>query len=413
MQAYTEVRACRICGNTALQPVLSLGVQALTGVFPRSPEVPVTRGPVDLVRCVGGPDHCGLVQLRQTYDKQEMYGGAYGYRSGLNPSMVAHLHATVAHLLERFPLRPGDLVLDIGSNDGTLLKAYGKGPRLLGIDPTGARFAHHYPDHISLIPDFFSARRVRNSVGPAKARIITSIAMFYDLDAPLDFVRQIRELLADDGVWLLEQSYLPAMFEAHAYDTICHEHVEYYGLRQIIWMARRAGLRVIDVRRHAVNGGSFAVEIVREESSHKSNEQAVAACLAAEQPYRDEAVYRDFSAAVMRHREAMQTFFAERRQAGELVLGLGASTKGNVILQFCGIGCEELPAIGEVNPDKFGCVTPGTHIPIVEEDALRARQPAVLLVLPWHFKPFFLKKEAAFLQAGGQLFFPLPTPHVC
>ena len=195
-------------------------------MFPRSKDQPLTSGPLELVKCHSdsGDPVCGLLQLRQSYPLDEMYGQNYGYRSGLNRSMVEHLHGKVRGILGSIPLASGDLILDIGSNDSTLLQAYPQhlGLVLAGIDPTGVKFRQYYPPHVQLIPDFFSAQAVRDNFGGRKAKVITSIAMFYDLESPLEFVRQVADVLADDGVWVFEQSYMPTMLEINAYDTICH-----------------------------------------------------------------------------------------------------------------------------------------------------------------------------------------------
>ena len=282
---YTEIHQCRICGNADLVSVLNLGRQYLTGVFPSSREQQLTCGPLELVACnVRDPrHHCGLLQLRQTYQVSEMYGHNYGYRSGLNRSMVTHLQGIVEHLWQVVPTRVGDLVLDIGSNDGTLLSFYPAGEAILcGVDPTAAKFRQYYDENIRVIPDFFSAELVRRRFGDQRAKIITSISMFYDLQRPMEFVRQIRDVLADDGVWLLEHSYLPAMLEANAYDTICHEHLEYYALRQLEWMMSKCGMKILDVSENDTNGGSFAVTVARAESPHKPNNERIAAMLAQE-----------------------------------------------------------------------------------------------------------------------------------
>ena len=210
-----EISTCRICNNRRLVSLLHLGEQSLTGVFPKSPREPVTSGPLELVKC-DGEDCCGLVQLRHSYDSVEMYGAGYGYRSSLNASMVGHLRAKVARLLAMAPLRPGDIVLDIGSNDGTLLSFYPPALTLVGMDPTAAKFREHYRPHIEAVADFFSAAAFRARFGGRKAKLITSIAMFYDLEEPMQFVAQIAEILGGDGIWHFEQSYLPAMLAANA-----------------------------------------------------------------------------------------------------------------------------------------------------------------------------------------------------
>ena len=404
-----EISSCRICNNRQLVSLLHLGEQCLTGIFPKSPDEPITRGPLELVKC-DGDDACGLVQLRHSYDSAEMYGADYGYRSSLNKSMVAHLRAKVAKLTAMVPPQPGDIVLDIGSNDGTLLSFYPPGLTAVGMDPTAAKFREFYQPHIEVIADFFSAENFKAQFGARKAKLITSIAMFYDLDEPMQFVAQVAEILDDDGIWHFEQSYLPSMLAANAYDTICHEHVEYYALAQIRWMMDRCGLKIIAVELNDINGGSFAVTVAKASSRHEEDTAAVVTMLAAEasQGLHTLAPYEAFRSRVFHHRDALLALLAELSQQGASVLGYGASTKGNVILQFCGITRAQIPCIAEVNPDKFGRFTPGTHIPIVSETEAHAMKPDCLLVMPWHFRDNLVKREAAYLQRGGKMIFPLP-----
>jgi NDP-4-keto-2,6-dideoxyhexose 3-C-methyltransferase len=248
---------------------------------------------------------------------------------------------------------------------------------------------------------------VLNEFSGRRASIVTSIAMFYDLDSPLDFMRQIERILADDGVWAMEQSYLPAMLRTTGYDTICHEHLEYYAVHQIAWMARRAGLKIIQVEENTVNGGSFAVLLAKEGSSYHAAE--IGEWLSRERNLTEPAIYERFERQVEGHRKDLLRFLDEARKRGDVVLGYGASTKGNVILQYCGLTARDIPCIGEVNSDKFGAFTPGTRIPIVPEAEVKARRPAYLLVLPWHFRAFIEKKEADYVRSGGRLAFPLPT----
>lgn len=250
-----EINKCRISGSTNLVKVLSLGEQYLTGVFPRSQNETITKGPLDLVWC---PDS-GLLQLKQSYSLEEMYGENYGYRSGLNASMVKHLTLKI-HSLERLiPLKENDLVIDIGSNDATSLKAYKSKCKKIGIDPTGIKFKDHYTNDITLLPDFFSANLFQQSFPNSKAKIITSIAMFYDLESPTDFVNDIFNCLHDEGVWHFEQSYMPSMLRTNSYDTICHEHLEFYSFKVVKQLLENCGMKVVDVQMNAVNGGSFAV----------------------------------------------------------------------------------------------------------------------------------------------------------
>jgi hypothetical protein len=400
-----EATQCRICGNTELVPIVHLGQQSLTGVFPKIADAPITSGPLELVKCTGGPEVCGLVQLHQSYDTSEMYGLNYGYRSGLNRSMVEHLQGLVRKIRGVADPKAGDLVIDIGSNDGTLLRSYAEnGPTLVGIDPTGKKFKQYYRDDIDLIPEFFSASAIKAHMGSRRAKVISSIAMFYDLEAPIEFMHQIREVLADDGIWLFEQSYMPTMLDMTAYDTICHEHLEYYGLAQIKWMTDRAGLKIVDVWLNDVNGGSFAVMVAKAETHYPEATAAVDA-MGLHTP----APYGEFKTRIFEHRDQLIGFVHEAKRAGKLMLGYGASTKGNVILQFCNLTATDIPSIAEVNEDKFGCFTPGTRIPIISEREARALKPDYFLVLPWHFRQTIIDREQDYLSSGGQLVFPLPT----
>ncbi len=407
MNNYHQIDACRISKSKNLVSVLNLGFQALTGVFPKSADQKVTEGPLELVLC---PDS-GLLQLKHSYEPAEMYGDNYGYRSGLNQSMVNHLTDKVAYLERLISLNPGDVVVDIGSNDATTLKAYrSAGIRRIGIDPTGRKFSQYYSTDIALVPDFFSADAY-HSVEQRPARIVTSIAMFYDLDAPVEFARQIESILAEGGIWHFEQSYMPSMLRTNSYDTICHEHLEYYSLGVVKTILERAGLRLVDVVMNAVNGGSFAVTAAKVSNKSIKANQAVIDWLLEQEDrmgLKTPKPYRDFEERVFRHRDDLTRLIRSLNADGKKLLGYGASTKGNVLLQFCGLTEKDIPAIAEVNPDKFGCVTPGSHIPIVSEADAKAMKPDYFLVLPWHFKDGIIRREKEFLSSGGNMIFPFP-----
>jgi hypothetical protein len=407
MTAYSEIKHCRISSSQHLVSVLNLGYQALTGVFPRNSAEQVTVGPLELVWC---PD-TGLLQLRHSYDAAEMYGDNYGYRSGLNQSMVNHLTDKVAYLERLVPLNAGDIVVDIGSNDATTLKAYQTNEiKRIGIDPTGKKFAEYYPAEISLVPDFFSADAYR-SVEQKPARIVTSIAMFYDLESPIEFAKQIESILADNGVWHFEQSYMPSMLRTNSYDTICHEHLEYYSLGVVKTILEKSGMRLVDVVMNSVNGGSFAVTAAKASNkSIKANDAVVNWLLDQEDRMglNTARPYRDFEERVFRHRDDLKRLIGALNADGKKILGYGASTKGNVMLQFCGLTAQDIPAIAEVNQEKFGKVTPGTHIPIISEAEAKAMKPDYFLVLPWHFKDGILRREKEYLAGGGKFIFPFP-----
>ena len=406
MDKYSAIDRCRVGGGSTLINVLDLGNQALTGVFPKRVDEPVTEGPLRLVWC----PESGLLQLAHSYDLGEMYGDNYGYRSGLNASMVRHLTQKIHHLERYADLAAGDAVLDIGSNDCTSLRAYATpGLSRTGIDPTGLKFRQYYPDDILLIPDFFSAS-VYLRAGGKPAKIITSVAMFYDLQDPIAFAREIEQVLAPGGIWHFEQSYMPSMLRMTSYDTVCHEHLEYYSLGVVTRILDAADMRAVDVKMNAVNGGSFAVTAVRKADTRRSADAVLDWLLGQEDRMSLDTPrpYREFEDRVYRHRADLMRLLKTLAADKKVVAGYGASTKGNVVLQFCGVTPAELPAIAEVNPEKFGSFTPGTHIPILSEADVKTMKPDYYLVLPWHFKEGIVQREAEFLASGGRMIFPFP-----
>jgi hypothetical protein len=394
-----------------LERVLDLGEQMLTGVFPREKGATVTSGPLHLVKCLGGSDACGLLQMEHSYDLGEMYGENYGYRSGLNASMVDHLSNKVKRILGIVQLQAGDLVIDIGSNDSTTLQAYpATGPVLVGVDPTGVKFHSHYPSHIQLIPDFFSATLVKERLPGKKAKVVTSFSMFYDLEDPMGFMRQVFDVLEDDGIWVFEQSYMPTMLDTNSYDTVCHEHLEFYALRQIKWMADRVGFRIIDVEFNDINGGSFSVTVKKAQGEY-TVVPLVQHILDDEQARGLDTLkpYQEFADRVVKAKSDLLRFIVTAHAEKKTVAVLGASTKGNVLLQYCGLTSKEVECVGEVNPEKFGCYTPGTWIPIIPEQELLAKMPDYMIVLPWHFRKFFTINKKL---SGMNLVFPLPEVEV-
>ncbi len=403
---YNEISKCRISKSKNLITVLSLGEMCLTGAFPKSKDEIITKGPLDLVWC---PDS-GLLQLKQSYSPEEMYGDNYGYRSGLNASMVNHLTNKIRTLERLIPLSREDLVLDIGSNDTTTLKAYSGQYKKVGIDPTGVKFKDFYTSDIVLIPDFFSAKIFENAFPKTKAKIITSIAMFYDLEDPMKFVRDIEAILAEDGIWHFEQSYMPSMLRSNSYDTVCHEHLEFYSFKVVKNLLDNCGMRVLDVQMNAINGGSFAITAAKKHASYVSNTPIINWMLQQEEDMGLDTPkpYRDFEERVFRHKKNLTELIEALVNDGKKVFGYGASTKGNVLLQFCGVTTSHVPYIAEVNEQKFGCYTPGTNIPIISEKEARAMKPDYFLALPWHFKNSILERERDYIEQGGKFIFPLP-----
>jgi len=408
---YKKIDSCRICGNTNLETIINLGTQSLTGIFPKSRDEKITRGPLELIKCVNGGETevCGLVQLRHSFDANEMYGENYGYRSALNGSMIRHLNEIVTRNLEFVNLEEGDLVIDVASNDGTLLKFYPKDKiTLVGIDPTASKFGKYYENHIKIIPDFFNAAFIENEFDGKKAKIITSIAMFYDLEDPLKFVYDIHKILADDGIWVFEQSYMPLMIEHNAYDTICHEHIEYYSLTQVKWLLDKVDLKIVDIELNNTNGGSFKVIAAKKHSKFNECLPEIDRLINEEVRYKSMEPFVAFRNKIIDHKEKLLEYLNKLRDANQIIFGYGASTKGNVILQYCNITEGIVSYIAEVNEDKFGSFTPGTNIPIISEKKAREMNPDCFMVLPWHFKDSILLREKDFINSGGKFIFPLP-----
>ena len=408
---FNEILSCRVCGNTSLVEVLDLGTQCLSGVFPTEPNKNlVLDAPLKLLKCSSNAG-CGLVQLSVSVDAELMYGDNYGYRSSLNSSMVFHLRNKVREIERMLELKDNDLVIDIGSNDGTTLKQYSNESLMrIGVDPTGNKFKSFYPDHIRLLSEYFPSKNLARMVNDKKASVITSFSMFYDLESPVEFARSIHNLLADEGVWVFEQSYLPAMLDTMSFDTVCHEHLEYYDIHVIKWICENASLKIIHVDLNTINGGSISVFAAKEGSSYPEFD-GLGALLSNEEQggYREIEIWKDFSAKVNRLKEDVLQFLAQIKANNQTILGLGASTKANTLLQYFGITPSLLDSIGEVNTEKYSCYTPGTCIPIISEQEVIDSKPDYIIVLPWHFREFFTMNPGL---SNQKLVFCLPRLEV-
>lgn len=410
--SYSEISKCRVCGNEKLTPVLSLGSQPLSGIYP-SPDSPdPSTSPLDLVICDGDESVCRTLQLKHSADAWEMYGDNYGFLSATSPTMRRHLHGIVTEALEVVKLNPGDVVLDIACNDGTLLNFYrDRNLTRIGMDPSSKKSADKFDTDIQVIYDFFSADGVRKMVGDKKCKIVTSIAMFYDLEDPIDFMRQIHSVLAPDGIWVFELSYMPLMLKNLTYGQIMHEHLTYLGLQQIQWMAERANLKILDVSFNFMHGGSFRIKAARNDHPMTPNYEAIEKVLEAEKPLATMAPFERFHNRIIQHRHEIRAFFDLMQSSGKKVYGYGASTKGNIVLNYCGITPQDLIAISDLEPQKDGSVTPGARIPIVSHEKLREAHPDYALVLAWHYRPEIIQNEINYLEKGGKLVFDLPRPH--
>lgn len=408
------IESCRICGARELVQVIDLGEQYIATHFVTddAPQFLHTRYPLELVRCAshGG---CSLVQLRHTIDPSVLYFD-YGYRSGINQSMRDNLADITSKIESIITLRSGDTVLDIGCNDGTLLCSYQtNGLDKVGIDPSSNVLALARDKGLDVVNDYFSAATYSRARPDKKARVITSIAMFYDLERPADFVRDVASVLSEDGVWVIELSYMPFMLQKNSFDTICHEHLEYYSLGTLEWLLERQDLAVQNVEFNDINGGSVRLFIRRRSAIDKPSESLESArshekTLA----LRDEETFKSFRENIDRIRADLRRVLDQARQRGQTVYLYGASTKGNTILQFCGINNDMVPKAADRNPDKWGRHTLGTNVEIISEEQARAERPDYFLVMPWHFFNEFKEREKDFLEGGGKFILPLPEVRV-
>ena len=400
-----KINQCRSCKKKNLLKAFNLGKQSYTGVFLNKKNDKVSKGNLSLVLC----DNCKLLQLDNSFNPQEMYGENYGYMSSLNKSMFIHLKNKVNKLKQKYDLKRDDSIIDIGSNDGTFLSFFERKYNLLAVDPTIKKFSRLYRQDIKIVPDFFS----REAVEPflkKNAKIITSIAMFYDLPDPIKFVEDVHDCLDKDGIWHFEQSYMPSMIKNFSYDTICHEHIEYYSLRSLKYILDQVNFKIIDLEFNDINGGSFAITVAKKNSKFLENKKIVNWLLKKEYDfkYNEIKTFKNFFVNCQKQKKLLIDLLRNLKDMKKKVYGYGASTKGNVILQYCGIDNNLLRYIGEVNKFKFNKFTPGSKIKIISEKELKKKNPDYLLVLPWHFKNFILKKENKFLRNGGKFIFPLP-----
>ena len=405
--SLTLINCCRSCKSKDISVVFELGEQALSGVFRFDHIDEIISGPLSLVQC----NNCTLVQLQNSYPLDEMYNEGYGYRSGATEYMQRHLVEIVNFAMKNTILKDNDCVLDIGCNDGTLLNNYPKDNLTrIGIDPVAKKYLHIYQSDIKVVTDFFNKENYF-SVSSKKAKIVTSISMFYDLEDPLSFAKEVESVLSDDGVWVFEQSYLPAMLRQNSYDTICHEHLEYYSLTAISFILKEAGMTLIDASQNEVNGGSIRLAAAKNSSNLTSKVSPEAAWLIDQEKNHD--VYsidsfKAFEQNVNRQKVDLIKLLNELKDKGKTVIGYGASTKGNVILQYCGISSDLLPFIGDITPTKEGSLSPGTKIPIISMKSAKEMRPDYFLVLPWAFRSDILLREKETIANGTKFIFPLP-----
>ncbi|CAN5153622.1 class I SAM-dependent methyltransferase [soil metagenome] len=404
---------CRISKEKTI-PLFSLGKLYLSD-FIHSSENPAYE-PVELEMRLAPKS--GLVQLAHTVPGDIMYR-KYWYKSGTNATMTNELMSIAKHAQALMNLESEDIFLDIGCNDGTLLSFVEKNITRIGFDPND--FKVESIKHADIIVNnYFTDKEYRKTkYGKKKAKIITSIAMFYDLEDPNSFVRDIKNTLDKNGLWIVQMSYLPLMLKQLAFDNICHEHLEYYSLHAMQNLIERHDLEVVDCELNDINGGSFRIYIRHKKSDETTFATAphrdvakmrVASIMSYEKDFglHSKKLYMDFWKKINELKKETVDFIKKEKKKGKKIWGYGASTKGNTLLQWFGLDHTIIDGIAERSPAKFGLKTAGTNIPIYSEEDMRKAKPDYLLVLPWHFIAEFKKRETQFLKNGGKLIVPCP-----
>ncbi len=400
---YTMRTTCRLCRSPHLIEIIDLGMQMIQHAFIHKGKKSPSRSkyPTILVRCA--QEDCGLVQLKHSINPKILYE-VYWYRSNTNNTMKAHLKALINEALDTSVVTNPSL-LDIGCNDGTMLDFAPHEYDKTGIDPSDIALGVH--ESIEMINDFFPSKKLDKRIFD----IITSIAMFYDVDDPVGFAKEIKKLLSPDGLWILEVAYLPTTIRNTSYDTICHEHLTYYHLGALDQIARQAGLKVVKADLNGMNGGSIRCYLTHQNSTmyddipsdiEKIKNKETQLMKHAEQ------YFQTFAKKITLHKKNLLSLLQKLRNDGKTIHIYGASTKGNTILQYCGIDNTIIDLAADKNPEKWGARTPHSNIPIVSEQTSKDLKPDYYLVLPWSFRDEFLKREKKFRDTGVKMIFPLP-----
>lgn len=405
--SYCHMWSCRICGE---QPshIHDFGTLRNTSIFPKiGTEESIPSYPVNLYLCT----HCGLVQLKDEAPPDVMYrNGGYGYRSSISNTMRSHLRRYNIEARSLCPIYAGDTVLDIGSNDATFLSYYPENVACIGIDPAGEQFRDCYNDNMKLLPDYFTADNFRSHFGDTKCKLVTSICMFYDLPDPVAFARDIYQVLDDNGIWTCEQSYLFTMLDTFGVDTICHEHLEYYGLTPIMHLCEKVGLKIVDIRFNTSNGGSFRLYFAKDTSTRYAECSDLISSILEQECSRGIKCIQTYTTWIEHCYNQLKLFdrlLDDIVASGKSVGLYGASTKGNFVLQILNIGPDRARYAVERNPEKYGRCT-NTGVPIISEEEMRANPPDYLVVLPWHFFDEICQREQDYMNGGGQMICYLP-----
>ena len=410
---FKNIEECRICSSTDLKEVLALEPQYLSPTFVESNEnnaLANIKVPMTMVVC--GNDECNLVQLRETTNPSLLYTD-YFYRSSTNDMMKEDLKKVVKRIQEEAPLGDEDIVVDIGANDCTMIQWFPENAKRIGVEPAQNIDWSTVDKSINIVNDFFPSPKFKEALNGRKVTNFTSCAMFYDLDDPNAFVAAIKDNLDDEGVWCIQLSYALSMIKNMNFYDICHEHLEYYTLKTLRHLMKRNGLHLYHAETNRVNGGSALVFITHEDSK-RSDSTELKELLTEEESlglYKPEA-YEQFFQEMKDLSSKVRGHIISELSEGKKVLGLGASTKGNVLLQFFGIDKEMLPAISERQTMKVGLKTLGSDIDLISEEDARQQNPSCMLVLPWYFKEEIVSREQDYINSGGTLLFPMPHAHL-
>ncbi len=403
---------CRNCRKKNFKKILNLGFQPISSLFYKSRKRKLKSYPLDLYKC----NYCDLIQFSKLAPLDDMYGSTYGYRTSLSKYMINHMKKKFEKFNNFKYLKKKSNLLDIGSNDGTFLNFFAKKRKdlsLFGMDPSSEKFSNYYNKKINLISDYFSKKKLDiylNKINfKKKFNLITSFAMFYDIEDPNSFTKDIFNLLDKNGIWISEFSYFPLLLKNLTYDQICHEHVTYYTLNTFKQIAEKNGFKIIDVSFNEINGGSIEVICAKKGSNHYSNLSKIQKVLDDEKKINNES-YLNLSKRIANVKNFLKILLSNIDS--KKIIGYGASTKGNIVLNHCGINQKHLKYICDENPYKFGRYTPGSNIKIISKKEMRKRKPKYLLVLIWSFRSEVIKQEIKFIKNGGKLIFHLPMLHI-
>jgi len=401
-----QLKKCRNCNSKKISNLFTLGNQSFTGKFPEYPNQIVKKGEINLVIC----NKCNLVQLGNRFDLKYLYGPSYGYRTGINQTMTNHVQQITRYLKNKVKLSKGESVLDIASNDGTLLNFYDKNIIKFGIDPLVKKYLSNYKKINYKISSFFNYNKVAKKY-KKKFKIITALSVFYDLENPNLFLQGIEKLLDSKGIALIEIADLYSILKKKMFDTICHEHLEYYSTEVLINMFEKNSLKLIDIKENDINGSSKQFYLAKINSNLRVNLKKINNVIKKEKNLKMNKIktFYNFKNEIDKIKLKLINKLNQIKNNNGRIHGYGASTKGNVLLQYFGIDNKYLDFIAERNPKKYGCYTPGTKIKIISEKKSRALKPDFYLVLPWHFKKEIIKRESSALKSGTKFIFPLPN----